>query len=310
MRLRMGATAALFTAGAWLATPALAEPFFFTTGDADGRLAALSRSGSAGKLETETADDFVLKDTTVINGATITGLITAPLANVANVEVELYHVFPLDSVSPPSGRVLSRVNSPADVEIDAATRDGRAGTLGFAAGLLSASFPVQNTVINGIDAFPDSTTRGEGPASGQAVRISITFTKPIVLPAGHYFFRPEVLLTDGDFLYLSAPRPIVPAGTPFAPDLQAWIRNADLAPDWLRIGTDIIGGAAPPTFNMAFSLTGATVPDAGIAGESDCHGESMSALAGQFGGVDAAASALGFPSVRALQDSFKTFCNP
>ena len=29
-----------------------------------------------------------------------------------------------------------------------------------------------------------------------------------------------------------------------------------LDPDWLRIGTDIVGGTTPPTFNMAFSITG------------------------------------------------------
>jgi hypothetical protein len=308
MRLRVSLVSAMITAGVWLATPAWAGPFFFTTGNADGRLGALSRSESPGKLETETADDFILTESTVINGATITGLINAPLANITNVEVELYHVFPLDSVNPPSGHVLSRVNSPADVEIDAATRDGSLGTLSFAATRLNARFSVLNTVVNGINKFPNSTTHGEGPASGEEVQITITFTKPIVLPAGHYFFRPDVLLTGGDFLYLSAPRPIVSPGTPFAPDFQAWIRNSDLAPDWLRIGTDIIGGAIPPTFNMTFSLTGDTIPEAGIPGEPNCHGDSASALAGQFGGVHAAASTLGFSSVDTLQDSFKEFC--
>src|SRR2546428_12315472 len=119
MRLRVSLTAALFTAGAWLTTPAWADPFFFAAGNADGRLGALSRSESPGKLETETADDFILTETTVIKGATITGSINAPLANISNVEVELYHVFPLDSVDPPSGHVFTRANSPADVEIDA-----------------------------------------------------------------------------------------------------------------------------------------------------------------------------------------------
>ena len=54
-------------------------------------------------------------------------------------------------------------------------------------------------------------------------------------------------MTGGDFLYLSAPRPIVAPGTPFrrVADLQAWIRNSSLAPDWLRIGTDIIDGTTP-----------------------------------------------------------------
>src|SRR5437899_12812438 len=148
MRWRMSLVSAMITAGV-LATPAWAGPFFFTSGTPDGRLGALSRSESPGKVETETADDFILTETTVINGATITGLINAPLANIGNVEVELYHKFPLDSVFPPSGRVLSRVNSPADVEIDAATRDGSLGTLSFAASRLNASLSVLNTVVNG-----------------------------------------------------------------------------------------------------------------------------------------------------------------
>jgi len=36
-----------------------------------------------------------------------------------------------------------------------------------------------------------------------------------------------------------------------------WIRNADLDPDWLRVGTDIVGGT---TFNGSFSLSGETIP--------------------------------------------------
>jgi len=52
-------------------------------------------------------------------------------------------------------------------------------------------------------------------------------------------------------------------------DLQAWIRNSNLAPDWLRIGTDIVGGAVPPNFNMTFSLAGETVPEAALVCHSD-----------------------------------------
>ena len=88
------------------------------------------------------------------------------------------------------------------------------------------------------------------------VEITPTSTPPFGLPADHYFFRPGVEVAGGDFLSLSSPRPIVAPGTPFMGDLQAWIRNSDLNPDWLRIGTDIIGGTTPPTFNMAFSLSG------------------------------------------------------
>jgi VPDSG-CTERM motif len=71
----------------------------------------------------------------------------------------------------------------------------------------------------------------------------------------------ELAGSDDNFFWLSSERPIV-SGTPFAPDLQSWIRNANLDPDWSRIGMDIVGGNPAPTFNAAFSLTG-TVPDTG-----------------------------------------------
>jgi hypothetical protein len=303
---------AILAFGIWDATPAWAATFSFTAGTPDGKLGALSRRASPGKLETETADDFILQQTTVITRATITGLLpsgTLP-ESIKELEIEMYHVFPLDSANP-SGNVPSRANSPSDVEIDSATRARGSATLRFSTNVLSASQFVGNTVVDGINKLPNNvTTMGEGPVTGEEAEITITFTSPIVLPAGHYFFRPEVLLTSGDFLYLSAPRPIASPGTPFVGDLQAWIRNSNLNPDWLRIGTDIIGGATPPTFNMAFSLTGDTVPQAGTPGQANCHGQSISALAQQFGGISAAASKLGFSSVEALQDAFNLFCEP
>jgi hypothetical protein len=305
------------SAAAWLATPAVAASFSFNAGNPDGLLGALSQPESAGEVETETADDFVLAHTTVIKSATISGLLTsgATPADIGNVEVEVYHVFDADSVDPPSGNVPSRVNSPSDVEIASATRDGSSGSLGFTTSLVNANFSVGNTVLNGINKKPNQTTKGEGAASGEEVEITITFTPPIVLPAptsplNHYFFRPEVQVTGDNFLYLSAARPVNPPL--FTGDLQAWIRNTNLKPDWLRIGTDIVGpatlGATPPTFNMAFSLNGESVPRAGVPGKSNCHGKTISALAHQFGSVDAAAAALGFGSVQELQATFAGFC--
>jgi len=317
MRLRVNLIAATLTLGVWLAVPAWAQTFFFSTGNADGRLGALSQRPSP--VETETADDFALTETTFISRATITGLIplNAPLTNIKNVEVELYHVFPLDSnvgrtSGPPTfstAQVPTRVNSPADVEIAAATRDGSSGTLGFTASLLDESFLVADTVVNHISNHAGS----DGPRTGKEVEITITFTPPIVLPAGHYFFRPEAQVDGGDFLYLSAPRPIVAPGTPFpagVTDLQAWIRNSSLVPDWLRIGTDIIDSTPAPTFNMTFSLNGETVPEAGTPGQANCVGKTVSALATQFGGLDAASSTLGFSSVAALQVAIGAFCEP
>ena len=251
--------AAVVLAGA---VPAFADPFSFSTGNVTNFIGTASRPASTGKLETETADDFILTQTTSINQATITGLLptAAPLSSISQVEIELYHVFPVDSTNPPSNNVPTRTNSPADVEISSATRDSGLGTLNFGSSVLTPSFTALNSVINGIHGKPNQTTGGEGSVTGEEVQITINFTTPIVLPPDHYFFRPEVLLTSGDFLWLSGERPIT-SGTPFTPDLQAWIRNSDLVPDWLRVGTDIVGGTSPPTFNMAFSLTGVTVPE-------------------------------------------------
>jgi hypothetical protein len=85
----------------------------------------------------------------------------------------------------------------------------------------------------------------------------------LLLPANHYFFVPQVEVTDavGNFFWLSAPKPITGGTGPFLGDLQSWTRDEGLDPDWLRIGTDIVGGATAPTFNAAFSLSGNTVPE-------------------------------------------------
>jgi hypothetical protein len=301
-----------------LATFAWADPFRFSTNDADGKLGALSQPASSGKLETETADDFILADTTSIAQGTITGLIVpgTALANIQNVEVEVYRVFPEDSDKNRTPSVPSRMNSPADVEIDAATRDASLGTLRFTPRLLHSGFTVANTVVNDLVVAPnDQLPHGEGPVTGDLVQITVTFDPPILLPAGHYFFRPEVQVNGSEFLYVSAPKPIVSPGTPLSLDLQAWIRNSapTLHPDWLRIGTDIVGPLpappAPPTFNMTFSLTGETIPDAGTPGQADCRDQTVSALAEQFGGIHAAASALGSSSVAALQRTVTGFCS-
>jgi len=290
-----------------IAQLATAATFSFTPGDPDGKVGASTRPASPGKIETETADDFVLQQTTIINKATIKGLLTndTDLKKIKDVEVEVYHVFPLDS-APFSGKVPSRTNSPSDVEIGSATRDANAGTLKFVPAIENASFSVDHTVVNNL-----SVNAGELGMTGEEVEITITFTSPIILPAGTYFFRPEVSVNDANanFLLLSAPKPIVPPGNAFLGDRQAWIRNSTLNPDWLRIGSpDIILNAG--TFNMAFALNGETVPNAVTPKTVTCKGKTISALSEQFGTLDDAVSVLGFSSVPALQDAVTLFCKP
>lgn len=244
----------------FLAIPAAgASPFYFSTGNPDGRLASASRPGSAGVLQVETADDFVLASQTSITSATFLGLLPSGFS-VNSVSVAIYRVFPLDSTNPPSGSVPTRVNSPADVAF--ASRSSGVN-LSFSTAILNPTFTAANSVVDGIHPSPNSLTGGEGPRSGQEVEFTVNFSTPLVLNADHYFFVPQVELGSGDFLWLSAPLPIVPPGTPFLPELQSWIRNGNLDPDWLRIGTDIIGGGP---FNAAFSLTGEASAGTGGSG--------------------------------------------
>jgi len=250
LKARTGIAALTFGAVV-MPLPAAADAFMFSTGSPDGRIATLSRPNlGPGLIETETADDFILSQQTSLTQATFTGLIPSG-ASVTRVEIEFYHVFPTDSAFPPSGNVVSRTNSPADNEIAAATRDSLAGSLSFST-TMGSNFSVSNTVINGIHKQPNQFTGGEGPTTGQEVQISVNFTPPVDLPADHYFFRPEAQLSSGNFLWLSGPGPQL-----FPGDLQTWIRNEDLKPDWERVGTDVTHQGP---FNASFSLTGESVP--------------------------------------------------
>jgi PEP-CTERM motif len=153
--------------------------------------------------------------------------------------------------------VPTRVNSPSDNALD------EFDNLTFTASE-RAGFSVLNSVqpggIHPLPGPPAQTTGGNGPITGDEVQFNVTFTTPFVLPAGHYFFVPQVEVTNpsDDFLWLSAARPITGGTGPFVGDLQEWTRDAALDPDWLRVGTDIVGAG---TFNAVFSLTGSAVPE-------------------------------------------------
>src|SRR5262245_55257751 len=270
--LKARAGIAALTFAAVMPLTAAADPFVFSTGNPDGLMATAARPDSPGKFEIETGDDFVLTQQTLITGAAFTGLIPlgASTSDIKNVVVEIYRVFPADSnVGRTSGpptfstpNVPTRVNSPSDVALD--DRQFSAGSPGLAAVVLQSTFTANNSVKPGV---PGQTTGGNGSVTGQETLISVNFTMPFNLPADHYFFVPQVELSSGDFFWLSAPKPIVvPPGTPFPPgftDLQSWTRDdseGGIAPDWLRVGTDIVGGTPAPQFNAAFVLNGVSVP--------------------------------------------------
>jgi hypothetical protein len=281
----------LVASGIWSAS-ATGSPFSFTTGAPDKKRAMGSRPGPEGAIEIEAGDDFSLEGPTALKGATFTGLvpIATSLGSIPEVRVEAYRAFPDDSdVSRTLGApafstplVPTRVNSPSDMAFTQA--DSADGSLSFTASTLGASSAL-NSVLNGIYPRPNQTTGGEGVVTGDEVTFHVSFSPPLSLPAGHFFFVPQVGLSSGDFYWLSAPRPSSP---PRTDDLQAWIRNAGLSPDWLRVGTDIVGGATPPTFNGSFSLTGTRCSPISVspaALPAAVAGSHYSVSLGAFGGV-------------------------
>ena len=256
------------------AMPATADPFTFNTGNVTNLIATATRPESTGKFEIESADDFFLTNSASITNATFTGLVTgpSPLSNIGEVRIEIYRVFPNDSdVGRTSGpptfstpQVPTRVNSPSDVEFDDRDTSPAPGNLTFTTKDLGSFTALNSVQPGGIHPQPGQMTGGNGPVTGEEVEFDVIFTKPFSLPPDHYFFVPQVEITtaSGEFLWLSGTRPLVPS--PFPPgvtDLQSWTRDQMLDPDWLRIGSDIVGTpAAGPTFNAAFSLTG-VVPE-------------------------------------------------
>jgi lipocalin len=94
------------------------------------------------------------------------------------------------------------------------------------------------------------------------------------------------------------------------------------------VGTGAVGPFANQGYSVALSADGKTAilggPSddydvgaawvfarpvfAGTPGKANCHGKSVSTLARQFGGLNGAAAAVGYASVKALQDAIEEFC--
>lgn len=174
-KLFLGVALIALIATSFAAPTAAAVSTVFSTGNPDGLMAMASRPPSAASIEIEAADDFVFTNAFGLTGATFVGLVPSGAA-VSQVAVAIYHVFPLNSVNPPSGHVPTRVNSPADSEF--VSRDSADGNLTFSTTVLSSSFTAANSVFNGIHPLPNQTTGGEGPASGEEFGFDVTFSTP------------------------------------------------------------------------------------------------------------------------------------
>lgn len=229
--------------------PLGAASLLVDNGQPTNAIAVATRPAGGVKTEIEAADDFTLSGQASITSLTFTGILTGASPSIGAVNVEFYNIFPLNSVNPPAGTVPTRVNSPSDT---AFLTKNSLTDFTFGTSFLTApnGFTSLNSVFTGINPSPNSTTGGEGSISGTEVQFTINFTTPFLLDAGHYFFVPEVQVTGGEFYWLSST--LVPSGL----DLQTWVRGSAITPNWLRVGTDIIGGTTPPKYDMVFTISG------------------------------------------------------
>jgi hypothetical protein len=269
--------------GTMLASSAFGSVILYNNLNPNNFIGIATRPGTS-SFEIEAGDDFVLTNSVSITSASFIGLLVPGTGSptVQDLVLEIYRVFPKDSnVGRTSGpptfstpEVPTRVNSPSDVAFD--SRDSLAAQLTFSTTTLNPNFTVSNSITpGGIHPIPGQATGGNGPLTGQEVEFNVTLTTPFSLPADHYFFVPQVALSSGQFYWLSASRPVsgldingnpttaFPAGFT---DLQAWTRDQNLQPDWLRVGTDIVDTVnvtVAPTFNAAFSVSGDVTPEPG-----------------------------------------------
>jgi YVTN family beta-propeller protein len=78
----------------------------------------------------------------------------------------------------------------------------------------------------------------------------------------------------------------------------------------IATATNTVTDTIPVGLNpVAFGLFIQPAPRfAGTPGSSNCYGQSVAALVRQYGGLNAAATALGFSSIMALQNTISAFC--
>lgn len=221
----------------------------FTTGSPDGAVAVVS-GGVLNFPGTvfSAADDFILLNESLITGGTFTGLITPPLrfTDIVDVSLSIYNV----TLSTATGQPIPVPD-------------------GLAASANSASEQLTYTQeFSSVNTASVTIPRASQPVPffGFGTTFNFVLESPIVMPAGHYFVSPRVVVTSvpggppqpGLFYWLSAPWPL---GTSALDYDAVLIGNGDAGPSfWVPISN-----AAGGPENMSFSLRGEEIPEPGAA---------------------------------------------
>ena len=240
--------------------------YSFSTGDPDGRIATASRPGRPPENSRSRSATISFSPTTSITSATFTGLVPA-VASASECRRR-----DLPRISQGFGcRQHQRV---ANV-LDAASADARQFALRHR--IRGARRCDRRPELHDRSAEPQlhreqlgatraasipnrhrHRRRRSGHGRGSGVHANLYHPlpppgRPLFLRASGPAGRRRFLLAVGAETDPSRPGPFRPAkldADDISPD--------NLEPDWLRVGTDIVGAGA---FNAAFSLTGSTVPE-------------------------------------------------
>ena len=122
----------------------------------------------------------------------------------------------------------------------------------------------------------------------------------------------SVIDTATNIVIATIPVGIGPAGVAVSPDgHKVYVANeSSAAVSVIMTESDTVTGTITfSRFDNPFAVVFQPPPKfAGTPGKVNCHGKSVSALAKQYGGLSHAAAALGYASVKALQDAISAYC--
>jgi len=123
----------------------------------------------------------------------------------------------------------------------------------------------------------------------------------------------SAISTATDTVTTSIPVGVEPTGLAVNPDgNKVYVANSVSNNVWvIATATDTVIGSPIPVgkIPVAYGIfIQSPLRFAGTPGKANCHGQSVSALARQYGGLNNAAAALGYASVGTLQDAIMVIC--
>jgi len=192
-----------------------------------------------------------------------------------------------------------------------------AGLLGSAQALAQNAY-IPNSIDHNVSVIDTATNTVIGspiPVGPNPRAVAVTPDGSKVYVANRGDNTVSVIATATNTVTATIPVGPRPVGVAVTPDgSKVYVANVrDNTVSVIATATDTVTGPPIPVGRGPLALGKFMQPlpaptFAGTPGFSNCHGQSVAALAQQFGGLNAAAAALGFPSEKALQTAIRTFC--